>query len=108
MAAPDQQPDEDGEAIVLRTAALARLSIDAKEARGLARDFARILAAFRTLEEVDRADAGAAPPPPRPTDAPPRRPDEPAPFPDPGVLLAAAPDPEDGFFGVPKTLGGPA
>jgi len=131
MSAPDtprSSPDpsvDDRDALrtVHRTAALARLSIDPDEERKLAGDFARILASFHALSEVDDA----------PGDAPgegadssgegdavvPRRADEPAPFAETAALLDAAPQPIDAsdggddaeaegrFFGVPKTLGGP-
>lgn len=93
--------------LVRRTAALARLEVAPAEADELARDFARILEAFRSLAEgaAPAAPSGAAAPRP----SPPPRPDVPHPFPDPGILMRAAPEPELGpegaFFAVPKTFG---
>jgi aspartyl-tRNA(Asn)/glutamyl-tRNA(Gln) amidotransferase subunit C len=101
------QPEE--EDLVRRTAALARLSIGGEEAARLGRDFERILAAFRDLATLDLAGAegmerGGG-------DEAPLRPDEPAPAPPSlgaELVLRAAPQREDAFFGVPKTLGGRA
>jgi len=95
------------EDVVRRTAALARLSIDGDEAVRLGRDFERILAAFRDLatldltgaEGVERAGGDDAAP----------RADEPAGSPPvlgTELALRAAPEREDGFFRVPKTVGG--
>jgi aspartyl-tRNA(Asn)/glutamyl-tRNA(Gln) amidotransferase subunit C len=97
------------EEVVRRTAALARLSIDGPEAARLARDFGRILAAFRDLATLDVE--GAAGMERGGGDDAPLRPDEPAPAPPSlGTELALrnAPAREDGFFRVPKTLGGRA
>jgi len=98
--------------LVERTAALARLEVSAADAAGLARDFARILSAFRSLADAAGAPAGGgdargaeegfAP-------APRLRPDAPAPAADAHALLRAAPEaeiePVGGFLAVPKTVG---
>jgi aspartyl-tRNA(Asn)/glutamyl-tRNA(Gln) amidotransferase subunit C len=99
------QPEE--EDLVRRTAALARISIDGEEAARLGRDFERILAAFQHLATLDLEGAegmerGGG-------DAARLRADEPAPAPPTlgaELTLRAAPEREDGFFRVPKTLGG--
>lgn len=90
-----------------RTAALARLSLDDEEAVRLGRDFERILGAFRDLATLDLAGAegmerGGG-------DEAELRADEPAPAPPTlgaELALRAAPEREDGFFRVPKTIGG--
>lgn len=90
--------------LVARTAALARLAIDEGEARVLGPQFAAILDHLRALAELDVEDEepmfGPAPLGPLLRD------DEPAESTPREQLLAAAPDRRDGFYGVPKTIGG--
>jgi len=99
-----KQEEED---VVRRTAALARLSIGGDEAARLGRDFERILAAFRDLATLDLE--GAKGMERAGGDEAGLRPDEPAPAPPTlgtELALRAAPEREDGFFRVPKTVGG--
>ena len=84
------------EDVVRRTAALARLSIGGDEAARLGRDFERILAAFRDLATLDLAGAGSSGR--RGASSPPTLGTE--------LALRAAPERENGFFSVPKTVGG--
>jgi aspartyl-tRNA(Asn)/glutamyl-tRNA(Gln) amidotransferase subunit C len=97
------QPDPE---LVRRTAALARLSITDEEARALAPQFARILAAFGTLAELELDDgeamvrAGG--------DQAVLRDDEPRPSLAPDAVLRNAPEREDDFYRVPRTVGGDA
>lgn len=82
-------------------AALARLALADEELARLQADLARILAAFEVLA---RHEGGALAPP---VDAAGRtRADRAVPSLEPGVLLASAPAQEEGFFLVPKTVGG--
>ena len=84
-----------------RVASLARLELDPDEEARLAPELARILAAF---EELARR---APPPASAPAEPLPRtRPDVPQPSLRPEQFLPAAPASEDGFFLVPKTVGG--
>lgn len=86
----------------LRTlAALARLAPSDAELTRLQADLARILEAFEALERA----AGARPDEPTPTRT---RADRPVPALEPEAFLAAAPAHEDGFFVVPRTVGGEA
>jgi aspartyl/glutamyl-tRNA(Asn/Gln) amidotransferase C subunit len=97
---------DDFEALVRRTAALARLDVSPEDAVELGRDFERILGAFRTLaasgDDGVEEDAGLA-------SEPRLRADVPVPFADPARLLRAAPEaelgPAGGFLAVPKTIG---
>jgi aspartyl/glutamyl-tRNA(Asn/Gln) amidotransferase C subunit len=82
-------------------ARLARLALTAEEERRLAPDLQRILAAFEVLA---RHAAVAAPVPP--SGAARTRGDEPQPSMPRAELLAAASATADGFFSVPKTVGG--
>ena len=100
---------------VRRIAALARLEIRADEEQQLGADFASILAAFHSLAELDlsaarTSDPGGEDPVPADPGAaePATRADEPRPSLPAETVLANAPDPEDGFYGVPKTIGGDA
>jgi aspartyl-tRNA(Asn)/glutamyl-tRNA(Gln) amidotransferase subunit C len=93
---------EDVRAVVARTAALARLEVGDAEVERLSGEFARILAAFSHLAELDLVE-GAADPGPAPGEARTRS-DEPRPSGLREALLANAPEPIDGFFGVPKTI----
>jgi aspartyl-tRNA(Asn)/glutamyl-tRNA(Gln) amidotransferase subunit C len=85
-------------------ARLARLTLDGAEVESLGRDLAAIVAYVGVLDELDLADV---PPTAHPfLDAMPLRPDAahtPAGF---AVLGANAPDPHDGYFRVPRILGG--
>jgi aspartyl-tRNA(Asn)/glutamyl-tRNA(Gln) amidotransferase subunit C len=88
------------------TARLARLALDEEELRALAPELGRILAAFEVLARFTAAA-------PAPEDAPPpaaaggrTRGDMPQPSLPREEILAAAPSSEDGFFAVPKTVGG--
>jgi aspartyl/glutamyl-tRNA(Asn/Gln) amidotransferase C subunit len=98
---------DDFEALVRRTAALARLEVSPEDAVELGHDFERILGAFRALAESGADDAGdedgAGELEPR------LRADVPVPFPDPSRLLRSAPEaevgPAGGFLAVPKTVG---
>ncbi len=91
---------------IRKTAHLARLDLTEGEVAELAPQFARILDAFRELSELDvaevepmtRAVEGEAP----------LRADEPGPCLERERLLAGAPEPIDGFFGVPRTIEGEA
>jgi len=81
---------------------LARLALSEEELQRFVPELERILAAFEVL-------ARHAPGAPRGEPAPcPRvRPDEPAPSLDREELLRATAHGRDGFFVVPKTVGGP-
>jgi len=86
-----------------RVATLARLELDPREQSSLAPELARILAAFEILARC--------PPPPAagPAELPGRtRPDVPQAPLKPDEFLPAAPATADGFFLVPKTVGGPS
>ena len=84
-----------------RTARLARLVLPDEELAELAPQFERILAAFRTLA---RFEGGAPSVGPEPLGR--ARADEPQPSHSSERALANAPEPLEGFFGVPKTIGG--
>ena len=96
--------------LVRSTARLARLSVEAEEARALAADFTAILASFRTA-------LGASPAPGNGSDssalapaehAAPLRPDHAASSTRAAAILAAAPDVADGHFRVPRAVGSAA
>ena len=94
-------PDED---LVRKAAELARLELEPGETAALARDFAVILEAFRSLQSVE---VDAVPPmtgASELTDV--LRDDVPQPGLERDDALAAAPAPRDGYFGVPRVLGG--
>ena len=97
MDDPDLSP-------VLDAAALARLEVGPDEARKLGPQLAAILAHFQVLAELDvegvEPTTGAA------DLADVTRADEPRPSPPREVLLENAPDRREGFYGVPKTIGG--
>lgn len=97
-------PQTTGATTVRQVAELARLSLDAGEARALADQFARILEQFRVLERLDVADVepttGAA----QLVDV--ARADVPRPCLAPDAVLAGAPARADDFYSVPKTVGG--
>ena len=97
--------DDHDPSLVLKTAALARLEITAEEARVLAPQFAAILAQFQVLAELDVE--GVEPTTGAPGQADVTRGDEPRPSWPREALLLGAPDPREGFYAVPKTIGGP-
>ena len=82
-------------------AALARLDLSEAERARFAPEFARLLAAFEVLARAPLAAEPALPALPART-----RPDIPQPGLAREALLAAAPAVDDGFFLVPKTVGG--
>jgi aspartyl/glutamyl-tRNA(Asn/Gln) amidotransferase C subunit len=84
-------------------ARLARLALTPGELAQLAPELARILAAFEVLAEREPATAEAAPAGARASAA---RGDEPLPGLTREALLAGAPRSLDGFFVVPRTVGG--
>ncbi len=96
-------------ALVRRTAALARLEVAPEEGARLAREFERILDAFRSLAEGPEGARNAQGTPPGPEPEPRMRADLPDPFPHPERLFRAAPEPHFGptgtLLGVPKTVG---
>ena len=82
-------------------AALARLELSEEERARFAPEFARLLAAFEVLARAPGTSA------PAPASLPARtRPDMPQPSLARADLLAGAPAVDDGFFLVPKTVGG--
>ena len=83
-----------------KLAGLARLRLEDDELRRLAPEFERVLEAFGTLA---RADLGA---PGEERELPAHaRADEPLPSLERDTLLAGAPQADEGFFVVPKTIG---
>jgi len=89
---------------VRATARLARLDVRDDEIDALGEQFARILTAFETLAELDVEGV-------EPTSGAPRlakglRSDEPRPSLDRERVLELAPRRQDGFFEVPRTVGG--
>ena len=90
--------------LVRRAAALARLELAAAEEAVLAEEFARILEHFRVLEEVDVEGVEPMTGATRVLDV--TRPDEPRAIEIAFPLLDSAPAARDGFYGVPKTVGG--
>lgn len=97
-------PREEAEELVRRTAALARLEIPAQERGAYAGQFERILEAFRGLAELDVEGVEPLFSPAAQDDV--EREDRERPSLPRAALLEAAPQALDGFFGVPKTLGG--
>lgn len=90
---------------IRRSAALARLELSEDEVRTLVPQFTRILDAFRQLAAFPADEA------PADGDAGPHgrtRPDEPGASLPPEVQLAGAPRAVDGFYAVPRTVGGDA
>jgi len=88
--------------LVRRMAALAHLDVTDQEAEQLGRQFADILASFETLTraEVETAPESSA------TSGAPFRADTERPSLAREDALANAPETADGFFSVPKTIGG--
>lgn len=92
---------------VRHVAALARLSLDEREANAHAAQFRRVLEQFEVLTRLDvsgvEPSAGVA----ALADASDRlRDDTPRPSTSRERLLELAPQPIDEFYGVPKTVGG--
>jgi aspartyl-tRNA(Asn)/glutamyl-tRNA(Gln) amidotransferase subunit C len=89
-------------ASLLTLCTLARLALGAEERERFAPELDRILAAFSVLAKARRTTAtepsGGAPPH--------SRADEPVPSLPVAELLAGAPASHDGYFEVPKTVGG--
>lgn len=96
--------DEPGIETVRRIAALARLEVGAAEARDLAQQFERILAQFRVLSRLDVSGVEEGAGPPHSADQ--RRADLPRPSLPLEQVLAQAPARVEGFYRVPKTVGG--
>lgn len=103
---PPETPAENApEDLVRRLCELARLELPEEELTAAVPHLERILGAFHALAEAPIAPPATDEPPPA-ADA--SRPDEPAPSLPPGALLRNAPERIEDFYGVPKTLGGPA
>lgn len=96
--------DTNGTERVIRTAALARLALEPGEAAVFGPQFDAILENFRVLSELDLEHEEPMTSPLTHGDV--SRADEPRPSMDRTKLLQQAPDPRDGFYGVPKTIGG--
>lgn len=94
-------PEED---LVRKAAELARLELGPEETAALARDFATLLEAFRTLQEVDVDGVPPMTGTAELSDV--LRDDLQRPGLERSDVLACAPEPRDGFFGVPRVLGG--
>lgn len=96
--------DSDGIERVRRTAALARLDLDEGEAALFGPQFQAILENFKVLAELDleHEEPMTSPLPPGDVD----RADEARPSSPRSKLVDVAPDPRDGFYSVPKTIGG--
>lgn len=91
---------------VLHVSRLARLDLDEEELRRMASELSHVLDHIEKIRELDLT--GVAPTS-HVVDAPtPLRGDEPEPCLDRDVILAAAPDPERGGFGVPSPGASPA
>jgi aspartyl-tRNA(Asn)/glutamyl-tRNA(Gln) amidotransferase subunit C len=96
--------NEPGIDVVRRIAALARLEVGEAEARELAQKFERILGQFQVLARLDVTGVEEAESPLRPADQ--RRADLPRPSLALEQVLAQAPARVEGFYRVPKTVGG--
>jgi len=105
MSPTNPAPDPHVELETVRhTAALARLQLTPTEEQDLARELGDILTAFRGLSRIDVE--GVEPlvhPCPLAT---PAREDRARPSLDREALLARAPEREEGWYRVPKTVGG--
>jgi aspartyl-tRNA(Asn)/glutamyl-tRNA(Gln) amidotransferase subunit C len=89
---------------VYKVAALARLDVHEAEARALASQFARTLEHFKVLERLDVEGVEPMTGGSRHSDV--QRDDVPVPSLDLERILANAPKRVDGFYSVPKTVGG--
>ena len=96
--------DGNGTQQVRRTAALAKLDLEEGEAAVLGPQFDAILEHFRVLSELDVEGEEPMTSPLAPGDL--SRADEPRASTPRDQLLEGAPDPRQGFYGVPKTVGG--
>ena len=90
--------------LVLETAALARIDISSEDVEALGTEFARILDQFRELTEIDVE--GVEPMTGATLLRDVTRSDEPRPGIERDAILAPAPDARDGFYAVPKAIGG--
>jgi aspartyl-tRNA(Asn)/glutamyl-tRNA(Gln) amidotransferase subunit C len=91
---------------VLHVARLARLRLDDQELDRMAAELSHVLDHIEKIGELDLADV---PPTSHVVDLPaPLRADEPRPCLDRDVVLANAPEPVDGSFGVPSPGAAPA
>ncbi|MFT5287593.1 MAG: aspartyl-tRNA(Asn)/glutamyl-tRNA(Gln) amidotransferase subunit C [Planctomycetota bacterium] len=97
---------EDNQEAVKKCAALARIEISQSEIESLSEDFERIFEAFQGLAQLDVSDVepmlGAV------ELKNILREDREVASLERDALLAPAPQPTDGFFGVPKTLESPS
>ena len=100
------RPRRRSAASIRTAAALARLDITDEEAERLGPQFAAILAQFQGLAELDVDDVEPMTGTTSLADI--LRADEPRPSFPRERMLANAPDARDGFYGVPKTIGGDA
>lgn len=89
---------------VERALRLARLKVEGAERERFAHEFARVLASFGELALIDTSGVEPLHTPARRVDV--LREDRPTPSVPREQLLATAPDARDGFFAVPKTIGG--
>ena len=89
-------------ALLRRTAALARLDLTDDEAKEMAGQFGRILDQFQALADLDVADV--EPTRGRATGRDVTRPDKARPSLEREKLMERAPETTDGFYGVPKTV----
>jgi len=88
--------------LVGRLSALARLELSPAEAQEVAPHFRRILEAFRALERADlEGDEGSVSAAPRSSRL---RADEPEPSLEREQLLGNAPEPLEGFYGIPQVI----
>lgn len=89
--------------MVDEVARLASLSLTDEERRLFAGQLEEILTWAESLQALDVADTAALAPPPLPPEL---REDRPRDGLDRDLVLAAAPDPAEGLFRVPRVIGG--
>jgi len=101
-----QEASPEAQALVRRTAGLARLEVDDAQVARLAPQFARLLEAFRTIALLDvSGQTGMA----RPGgDGPRLRADAEGPSLSVEAALANAPDRREDFYSVPRAIPAPA
>lgn len=103
-APAESAENSDPQALVRRLGELSRLDLAPEEVRATAPHLERILGAFRKLEQAQLDEE-----PPETVGAPRAgRQDTKTPSLAPDRLLCNAPEPIENFYGVPKTIGGPA
>jgi aspartyl/glutamyl-tRNA(Asn/Gln) amidotransferase C subunit len=95
-------PLPDPEALVRRLGKLSRLDLAAEEVRATAPHLERILKAFEKLKKAELEPLSS----PTPEVGGGLREDGEKPSLAPNELLRNAPEPSDGFYAVPKTIGG--